>query len=295
MKIQIICPKVMQLEPFVAAFEKYIAWTADSVNTHFIGGSTWDLVLGEELGVRDVLVYVGAAEGPLCAPPDYLKGFIKKDVKILHVCPDAAHPGWWDMLERYASHDCVTATCFADGVEAPVMRERDYAGWFPISPHYYIGRGIAKTVELGFAGGTASAIRKEILGALGDKVTVMPRNEAWGSYQEYADFMLSCKSVLNIAYTAESRERMHVKNRVYETAMARAFLWETKDSPAVNWLNEGSFHQYPMYGEYGQNELQKISELDDMFKRQQAYRLYRKVMTDYTPQKWWQKALKALF
>lgn len=235
----------------------------------------------------DFILYIGAGNGPAVVPPGKLHA-LTKHTKLLHICTDGGCPGWWDTLKAYKEAGIKTVNI--DGSFETPKGLIDLVTLTPPNPKYYKPKPWSeRKYQLGFMGGMGSEERRRIIGELGDLITLgPPRSEAWGTYQKYADFMCDCKCVLNFARTGINGEYFHVKNRVLETAMAQAFLFEQQGSPLNKWfLPTQDYIEWKdiddIHLEYNYYSFKALSES-----------LYEKVMAEHNSKIWFDKILNLL-
>jgi len=238
----------------------------------------------------DLVLYIGAGNGPRTFPPEVLK-LLNRDYNFLHICTDGGCPGWWDTAKAYKEAGIKQVNI--DGSFNGPKGLFDLVTLTPPNPKYYkIKPWEERTIELGFMGGTGSLERSQIINELGDIITVnYNRNEGWGSYQAYAEFMCDCKCVLNMSRTGSNREYHHVKNRVLETAMAQACLFEQDGSPLSKWFD-------PEKDYFKWQDIEQIRYLDNHLwhshKKLVAKNLYQEVMAEHNAKIWFDKVLNLL-
>jgi hypothetical protein len=230
----------------------------------------------------DLILFIGAGNGPAVTNPESLSE-LDDYVRLIHICTDGGCPGWWETLKAYKEAGIKTVNL--DGSFETPKGLVDLVTLTPPNPKYYEKQIPWKNrpYPFGFMGGMGSPERQLIVNNLEDILTVgRNRNEEWNSYQQYADFMLQCRCILNFARTGMNGPQMHVKNRVLESAMAKACLFEQKGSPIDKWFKKGEH-----YLEWD-NDL--CFNFDDK-QEQIAENLWTEVMEKHSPQKWFEKIL----
>ncbi len=179
----------------------------------------------------DVIFYASGCAGSGLPSADTLRA-LREFAKTIHLCGDSTDQPWHPVLHDYKKKECFDLQVGIDGpLEAPV----DMATISIMSPAHYAGDAV-KDIHCGFSGQYGpNTIRETLVTTLekNDLVTVRHRNS--GSYSEYAGFLLRCEMVFNVCLTG-SAERMQVKGRVSESALAGAALLEMEGSPAEVWF-----------------------------------------------------------
>ncbi len=233
----------------------------------------------------DFIVYIGVAEG------EY-RPQIETLLKLKQMCPtvnfvtDGGCPNYWPILEQYRDMDIFTLSVNVDGTEIWPKRPNDLTTLHPV-PKYYYAKSLQRDIKLGFHGGTGSEDRRTFISELGDSLKVGSRNEAYGQYQDYADFMLRCKYVLNMAKTG-SGKRMHVKNRIVETGLAGACLFEPRNSPASQYFIPG--YEYLEYETAA--DIRNLMEMHDYIPY--GERLSKAICERHSAKQFWEKVINAI-
>lgn len=236
----------------------------------------------------DVVIYSGPAEGK-CRP--LLSTFLRmrESSKVVNLVCDGGCPNWHPLLETYLKGDCFDLAVNIDGNPNWPQQPRDITWIGPIDPRYF-EKMIPKGVDFGFAGGLGSSSRREITNRLAQscQLTIPQRSETWGTYQAYADFMLSCRSIFNMGRTG-SGKTFHVKYRVIETALSGAVLYEE-----VNPITRLYFEPGMDYIEYdGVEDLEQKVKLN-LHKHFSPIPLKEKIMTKWSADQLWEKVFNAL-
>ena len=138
------------------------------------------------------------------------------------------------MLLDYKQKECFDLQVGIDGpIEAPV----DMATISLMSPrHYDCGLVPERDIHCGWSGQYGpNTIREGLITALERNKLIAVRMRDAGSYNAYAVFLRRCEMVFNVGLTG-SAERLQVKGRVSETALAGAALLEMEGSPVDRWF-----------------------------------------------------------
>jgi hypothetical protein len=195
----------------------------------------------------DWVLMLGCHEGNNALVPGVeILAEINRSYKLVHICCDGGDPVWWPQLERYNQYKAITLHVNIDGVkEGPFASFQNAIttlcpidpGAFPDPPRPWYERPF----KLGFRGSFnhgGNHPRTLDLQPMIDEGLVTFQDRNFGDYSEYVNFMSSCQCVLNHAVNG-SGDRMHVKARVIEAALAGALLFESADSPTQHWFEPG--------------------------------------------------------
>lgn len=254
---------------------------------HVQEGTFFDEDLTLKVGsVRpDLVFYIGSLEGPYMAR-SHVYHNIQEICPIVNIVFDGGCPFGWPALKKFREDKCFSVVVNIDGNQDWPKGENDMTTLCPIDPRPY-AKVAEKSIPFGFYGGSTSDDRAELLKKLKELklIETAERDERLGSYQAYADFMLKCRMVLNMAKTG-SGKTSHVKARVIESGLARACLLEPKDSPAKNWFKPGI--DYLEYSSVDQLE-DLVLSLDAADMQDVAESLHKKVITDHSPEKFYRK------
>lgn len=297
MKVYFTSVSSMNLEPIFTGLEQSVGpvhlcrFDKGKEEQHHYEGEVDHLILeGFRQCNPDIVIYSGPAEGK-CRPLLSTFHAIRERSKIINLVCDGGCPNWHPLLELYAKEACFDLTVNIDGNPNWPSQSHDITSPGPIDPRYY-GKDIPKTVNFGFAGGQGSAERQEWCKRLvAESGLVIPeRNETWGTYQGYADFVQSCKSVVNFGKTG-SGKTTHLKYRMIEAALAKCLVYECENPITKLYFTPGED-----YLEY--------KNLDDLLYWQKnksvehwewyGNNLHKKVMANYGPDKLWKKVFSAL-
>ncbi len=230
----------------------------------------------------DLILYIGTLD-PRRLSIEHLLS-IKEKAPLVMICCDAGCPDWWPLLIEYKEKGVFTFIVNIDGSTEWPESEWDLTTLCPIDTRFYDEK-VVKDIVLGFAGGCGGGKRKELTDELKKRglLVVAPRNENYGTYQDYANFLKRCHFVINMCETGSGRGK-HVKARVVETALAGACLLEPKDSITELWFQKGI--QYLEYDSIDDIERIVVSM---SLKEAKSYseRMYSDVMSYHSPERFW--------
>lgn len=257
---------------------------------HYDGECDHNILRKVEELKPDVIIYSGPAGGK-CRPQNDTLISIKRYAKTIGLICDGGCPEWHPILSEYATQNVFDSMVNIDGNPNWPSRPCDHTFVGLIDPAYY-GKQLPKTVNFGFCGGDGALSRRQAIEVLKKEcgLEVGPRSEDWGTYQNYADFMLKTKCVVNFPETG-SQKAFHVKYRVIESALARCCLFERKN-PIT-----------PLYFEPGKDyvEYESIADLVEKVKSitpdeiaEKAKNLFNKVVIHHSAEVNWAKVFKSL-
>jgi hypothetical protein len=286
MKIAFVTPKSMCLEPTVNS-----VWSMPDVERRLFPNEQMDEKQLDALKkyAPNLIVYIGAVSGNGRVDTAILKELLPKPI---HLCCDPASPDWWPLLQEYKDQSVFSLTVGMDGGSTWPQQENDLVLWHPLANHYYLVP-CAKTIRFGFMGGTGSQDRSQAISTLKGNcdLQVGKRDEAWGTYQQYADFMLSTEIALNFARTGCGQKKQ-MKNRVHEAAMAKCCLLEQVGAPTSKYYRPGI--DYIEWSSAGEAE-EILNKLDrDKNESVYAFNLHDMWKRHYTPRHFWKQVFTHL-
>ena len=199
----------------------------------------------------DCVIYTSQADGPFVAAPSTFKR-IREYTRIVHLCLDAGDVGFTKLLTTYRDEGCFDWTVACDGCAAGPV---DAISFHPVDPRPYErfrGGGprqdlalAGRPIPLGTCGGFPYGLRREIADALKHELGlyVKPREETFGSYGRYAQFLMSCRIVVDCALSAGGPEgkgpyARTLKTRAVEVGLAGACLLELRGCALTKWATE---------------------------------------------------------
>lgn len=194
-----------------------------------------------------IIVYTSQVSGPFVAAPSTFRR-MREIAPILHICLDAGDIGFATLLTRYRDAGCFTYTVACDGCAAGPV---DWIGFHPVDPRPYerIQQGQTNLQQrpliFGSCGGWPYGLRREVIDTLKRDcgLYIKPREETFGSYSRYANFLMSCRIVVDCALSAGGPEgrgpyARTLKTRAIEVGLAGACLLELRGCALNKWAEE---------------------------------------------------------
>lgn len=243
----------------------------------------------------DVVLFTGMADWAKTPSPDTFSR-IRKIRPIVHISGDLSDPPCFEFLEQYHDAGAFSITVNIDGNDEWPKWDKDYTCLSPVAPQFFRGSPplIERPVSLGFAGSYSSPSRAEIINHLRDHagMVIKPYNRAYGSYQEYANFLMICKIVPNVPISGSDAVRQ-VKGRVLEAGLAGCCLVDHVTSKASNW-----FEPFQDYFEYSTKE-DAVGVIETLLKSPDtmadaAANLRRKIIQYHAPGHFWGRLFSRL-
>lgn len=201
----------------------------------------------------ELICYISQAGGPFVPATSTFKS-VRGIAPLVHVCLDAGDCGFIPLLTKYRDEGCFTHTVACDGCAAGPV---DAISFHPVDPRPYArdsGRGHAgkhldsferRQIQIGTCGGFPYGLRREVADTLIRDCTlyIKPREETWGSYQRYANFLMSCQIVVDCALSAggpngQGPYAKTLKTRAIEVGLAGACLLELRGCALNRWATE---------------------------------------------------------
>ena len=245
----------------------------------------------------DLIVYGGPAGGPYC-PTYNTMSHIREVAPCIFLCFDASDVGWHAMLAEYRKNQCFDLIVNCDGCDQWPKEGNDITLWCPVGSSFYAPDTpiLDRSIKFGFCGGHRAPPRLQIVSYLVGhaNLLVRSRQELYGTYQGYADFLCQCRIVLNIAYSAggphgQDKMTKQFKARCIEVGFAKACLLETRGSAAADWLTPGvDYLQY----ETPEEATYLVRTASAEYIAECAENLHKKVMANHSPQVFWDRVFK---
>lgn len=242
MNVLFLSPSDMLTEPVISGLY--------SLNKHAIEVCRYDrigvpvdqgMLDAVDLIRPDIVLYIGQNGGPYLASTDTFER-IRKHCPTVFLLFDGVDTTWLNLVSEYRKRDVFTVTVNIDGNDGWEKGPKDFTALTPTDPRFYRDQKplLERPIKFGFAGGYASPSRAEVVNYLIEHagLVVPRRNEKYGSYQAYADFMMSCQIVLNVPFTG-SDNSTQVKGRVIEAGLAGCVLLEHESSVTKRWFDMG--------------------------------------------------------
>lgn len=243
----------------------------------------------------DVILFDGIADATRL-PTTHTLRRLRSIAPLVLLSGDLSDPPWWPFLEEFRDEKCFDLYVNFDG-GSPWPRPEPYLDLLtPIAHEFYeMPKPLAqRLVPFGFCGGCASPSRWEIIGYLVENagLKILPRDERYGSYKRYADFMMECRLTVNVPISGSDTSRQ-VKGRVLEAGLAGTCLLEHESSAAQHWFTP--HEDYVVYrtreeaAELSRELLADIPRMEAI-----AQRLQRKVRENHSPAIFWAKVFEAV-
>lgn len=283
-KLLWLAPTSMNLEPIITSYEGSIYWYDKHGSPPDRGmiAAAWETK-------PDLIAYIGTAGGPFCAAPETFVA-LKDFAPIVHLCGDGSDAGWLPLLECYQRHRCFTLTVNFDGNRDWPAGPNDLTLLTPINPAFYHGMTphSERPIKIGFAGGhRTNEFRQTILHALSEfNIAIFERDETYGSYQKYADFLKSCQIIVNMAGSASGNSKQ-VKGRVLEAAHAGCFLMEQYNQTIDKWIRPPSKNYSMFYTPQNAADNAHFFMTRRELREGMANNLRRQVLRDHSAEVFW--------
>lgn len=222
---------------------------------------------------------------------------------FVHLCCDGSEKDWWPQLQRYHDAGAFALQVNIDGVRTGPIGEHGMTALCPIDPAGFPDPPrpwTERPVRLGFRGSyqltdpppggylhpRTPAIRELLAAGL---LTISERDHGDPSQAGYREFLSSCRCVWNHAATG-SGDRMHVKARVLEAALAGAVLLEQEGSPANEWFRPGLHYSTYRHLDDVRHTLETMDRMPEVYESM-ALNLRRVVIANHSPGAFWMRVL----
>jgi len=243
----------------------------------------------------DVILHLGQNGGPFMASERALR-YLKDIAPSVELVFDGSDTTWLKLLTEYRDNDTFSLTVNIDGNADWPGSQRGLTLLTPVPARHYrdLPGLLGRPVTFGFAGGYSSRSRREIIEHLvaNAGLSIPRRNEQYGSYAHYANFLKQTKIVLNMPWSG-SDNAVQVKGRVLEAGHAGCVLLEHKDSAARHWFNAGI--DYAVY-DSKEHAVEQVKALlaDPDWMEQLAHALHTRVTTEHSAAVFWSKVFGAI-
>jgi hypothetical protein len=243
----------------------------------------------------DVILFCGIADGTRMPSPPTIR-------RMRDICPvvflsgDLSDPPWWPYLHTFYDERCFDLFVNFDGNANWPKPGNALDLLTPIAHEFYMSPKplSQRLIPFGFCGGCASGSRAEIINHLVAHagLKILPRDERYGTYKRYAEFMMECRLTVNVPISGSDNSRQ-VKGRVLEAGLAGTCLLEHESSAAQHWFTP--HEDYVVYRT--KEEAVELSRelLSDIPRMQEiALRLQRKVRENHSPEKFWARVFERI-
>ena len=295
MRVLFLSTQTMNCEPVVTSLQGHQV----QVHNYFVQGSPPDQGMLDALSHTgpEVVVYIGCNGGPFMPSASTFVRMQMKGLKTVALIFDAADSSWEEQLERFKKFRCFDLVVAIDGNDDwPKVTDNDFTALTPISPHWFEPQKPwhERPVAFAFPGGFASPSRAAIVNACREKagLVVPARNEAYGSYNEYAHFLTRCRTILNVPWSGFS-ESQQVKGRVIEAGLAGCLLLEHRESATSKWFTPDV--EYQTYGSADEAMLvQGWYDARPQTAAAIAAALRKRVLAEHSPEIFWGKIFERM-
>lgn len=292
-------PGTMQVAPHVGSLYQISDSTCTVNSFDFFVPEPDEAILHQALHYdRTHVIWLGVCGGPYEPCPGTFRTLRNHGIKTIALIPEASHPDWDRLIQRFHGADSFDLIVNLDGNKNWNDRGKGLTtlAIFDQRPYENVGT-ISRVHDVGFCGGSGGpgTMRERLISHLKHVglLTEFPFNETRGTYQSYADFMMSCKIIVNAAGSAGDRSK-HVKGRVIEAGLAGCCLLEEAGSPIHEWFSYNCFFTYDS-PEDCEKQIRVLLNYhpDGITRRAEA--LSREVRTKYSPRVLWDQVLANLF
>ena len=274
----------MSLEPIVNSVLNYIPEAEVGQVCFDAQGSGFDadaILSGMEAMNPDLVLYAGPANGPFMPDAKAVRRIRDKKPLVNIIC-DGGDAGSHAGIAAFQKAESFSFHVNIDGMHTWPYQKNDITTLCPIDQTAYDSE-IRKDISLGFYGGDGHKDRRDILQALGSACVRGTRNEKYGSYRAYADFLKRCTFTLNHAANG-SNTGMHCKARTLEAGLAYSVLLEPKGSPIRYYFQPGRDY---LEWETAHDILQHVTLLSTSEIHAMRESLRERVIQYYSADKFW--------
>lgn len=248
----------------------------------------------------DYLVWLGVCGSVYQPTPTRFWIFRKSGVKTIMLCPEASHPDWDKVIKEFHEHDSFDLIVNLDGNEKWDKRDKGFTTLAIFDQRPYRKPQLPlkdRPIDVGFCGGVGftGTMRQRLVDHFKKvsslKFEELPFKFSWQggeSYQEYADFMMSCKIIINPAHSSNENV-LHVKGRVIETGLAGCMLLEQNGSPINEWFSGEVcyFFETPQTAENVARYILSELRIGSDYAHPYPVNLQKQVLEKYSPDKLW--------
>ncbi len=277
MKVFFILPNVQEGNTAIDAWDSFSPEPAARMIIDFNGNPVDVKLINNVRKVNPkVIFYVGASVASAVPRLKTFK-FLRTIAPLINICHDAFDPSWFETLLIWRDYFDLQVS-IDGGSETPGI---DMGTLTPFSPLPYKGKDIKRDITCGFAGQNSGPghPRRDWLDPLVDKKLISHRPRDTETYEDYANFLLRCRMVINFSQSGNNVH--HVKGRVIETALAGGVLLEMDEAPTRNWIPEDYIYFYKDLDEAA--EIIKGKAFSEWEEKAMGYQSY--VKEHYNPEK----------
>jgi hypothetical protein len=234
----------------------------------------------------DIILYTGMADWNKTPSLSTFRR-LRKYAPIVHISGDLSDPPYDPYLKRYGEDGTFDLTVNIDGNDEWNRHgAKGITLLSPTAPQFFEGAKplCERSIDFGFAGGLGSPSRREIVEHLQKEagLVVKPYDNRWGSYADYARFLMDCKIVLNIPFSGSDAVRQ-VKGRVLEAGLAGCVLLDHVESASSHWFTP--CFDYLVYS--GKEHAADAVKVGESLLQKFAYHLSTKVREEHSPDRFW--------
>jgi hypothetical protein len=291
-RIHVIGFEYCTIEPWLASLD-YLARHDVSVTWYTRETPCDHIILNDVFAAQpDIILYTGMADWDKTPSLSTFRR-LRKYAPIVHISGDLSDPPYDPYLKRYGEDGTFDLTVNIDGNDEWNRHgAKGITLLSPTAPQFFDApKPLAdRPIEFGFAGGLGSPSRREIVDFLVREagLVVKPYDNRWGSYADYARFLMDCKIVLNIPFSGSDAVRQ-VKGRVLEAGLAGCVLLDHVESAAKHWFNRDLELCYLEYDTPKRAAEQVRFLLQSGIADEAAANLARRVREEHSPDKFWNR------
>lgn len=251
----------------------------------------------------DAIVYISAWEGDFVPAIETL-GELNTIAPLIHMCFDGADPPWWPQLEDFEKRGVFSLTVTIDGAAFwPGSKIWPVSTWpgiknaltllTPLDPRYFQGVQMdfmERPYAFAYAGNAGGWTRSHLVQRLQQEIkgfAYRQRDDHPQSYRNFCEFLRHAKAVISVPFTGSGAAK-HVKGRVVEAGMAGAALLEWKNAATAAFFTPR--YEYLEYESIEEGiEMAKFMIANPKFCRGMAAALHHRVVTEHSPEVFWEK------
>lgn len=271
-------------------FETYFYDEGKEAQLHYEGAVDHNIIRKVNSFQPEIIIYSGPAGGK-CKPYTETLAWMRDKAKTVCYVLDGGCPEWHPLLQEYQDKNVFDLVANLDGNPEWPKRSKDITLW-QVTDEEFFKEKLVKDIRIGFAGGTGSKHRRDMLDVLKKKcdLVIAERFETWGTYKHFADFMKRCQMTVNFPETGSGRA-YHLKNRVLEAGFAGVCLFEKKNPVTELYFTPNvDYVQYETLDEL----VDRINLISPEGIKSKAEHLSLRCWNEYTSDKVWNTILTTL-